>query len=84
MPWPSPQRASGSRLLVTVVIWGVTLAGIAMVIAIAVMLAHQGRPRPSRFINAAIYPLAGPGALYDTLPIGDYHTTALPGRSLPP
>lgn len=55
-----------------------------MVTAIAVMLAHQGRPRLSRFINAAIYPLAGPGALYDTLPIGDYHTTALPGRSLPP
>jgi subtilase family serine protease len=38
-----------------------------------VAAAQQGQPAPFGFINPAIYPLVGTQALYDTLPVGDYH-----------
>jgi len=48
-----------------------------------VVAAQQGQVVPFGFINPAIYKLVGTSALYDTLPIGDYHTTAYRGVFCP-
>jgi subtilase family serine protease len=48
-----------------------------------VIAAQQGQVVPFGFINPAIYKLVGTSALSDTLPIGDYHTTAYRGVFCP-
>jgi subtilase family serine protease len=48
-----------------------------------VIAAQQGQVVPFGFINPAIYKLVGTSALYDTLPIGDYHTTQYLGVFCP-
>ena len=48
-----------------------------------VIAAQQGQVVPFGFINPAIYKLVGTSALYDTLPIGDYHTTQYRGVFCP-
>jgi subtilase family serine protease len=48
-----------------------------------VVAAQQGQVVPFGFINPAIYKLVGTSALSDTLPIGDYHTTAYRGVFCP-
>jgi subtilase family serine protease len=48
-----------------------------------VIAAQQGQPAPFGFINPALYKLVNTSALYDTLPIGAYHTTAYRGVFCP-
>jgi subtilase family serine protease len=48
-----------------------------------VAAAQQGQPAPFGFINPAIYPLVGTQALYDTLPVGDYHRARYRGVFCP-
>jgi subtilase family serine protease len=48
-----------------------------------VAAAQQGQPASFGFINPAIYPMAGTQALYDTLPIGDYHRARYRGVFCP-
>jgi subtilase family serine protease len=48
-----------------------------------VIAAQQGQVVPFGFINPTIYKLVGTSALYDTLPIGDYHNTQYRGVFCP-
>jgi subtilase family serine protease len=48
-----------------------------------VIAAQQGQVVPFGFINPAIYKLVGTSALYNTLPIGDYHAASYRGVFCP-
>jgi subtilase family serine protease len=48
-----------------------------------VTAAQQGQVVPFGFINPVIYKLVGSSALYNTLPIGDYHSTQYLGVFCP-
>jgi subtilase family serine protease len=48
-----------------------------------VTAAQQGQVVPFGFIDPAIYKLVGTSAVYNTLPIGDYHTTQYLGVFCP-